>query len=282
MSVHLALGQRYEREFTGCGHGLVGEISPILDDISSGDEQRIKGGLHQVAGHVAGKLIVSNLEEHYRAVTEVAGGISRGEFAEGGVGLLTAGAQYKVAELARSEGHMVSPDQILGVFDAAVKCPRGEDFEYWMRVTTLAGLRVSSDPKEATLFLGRLLAEPTVQRDIGLQAPSRMREGLMLAAPSALNPQLLGCYELSLRYGSRIERGLALLSVEQVPAKLSSTTHAGIISTLKTWARRYGEALATLLDDSNFTGVSKPPPQQSLWNREDVEAIRRALIESAR
>lgn len=281
MSVELALGDGYRRQFVGCGHGQVERFAPILDDIGSGQEERIVRGLHQVAGHVPGGLITERLKEHYEVVTEVAAGLSRGSFSEQGVGLLTAGAQFRVAESAKNCGRPVSPDNILGVFDAALANPRGGDFEYWMRVTTLAGLRVSSDSKEASVFLARVLSEPSVQEDIRCHSPSRMREGLMLAAPSALNPLLLACYDVSLRYGSLMERGLALLSISQVPAKVSSTSDERIRGLLKGWARQYSDALSFVLSEVPLQEVPKPPPQQGLWKRDDMQGLLRSLNDSA-
>jgi hypothetical protein len=280
MSVELALGDGYKRQFIGCGHGQVEALSPVLDDIGSGREARVVRGLHQVAGHVSGGVITENLKEHYQAVTGVAEGVSKGDFSEAGVGLLTAGAQFRVAELAKSSGRPVSPDKILGVFDAAVRNPRGGDFQYWMRVTTLAGLRVSSDAKEASAFLVRLLSEPSVQGDIRCQSPSRMREGLMLAAPSALNPLLLTCYDMSLRYGSMVERGLALLSVSQVPTKLASTSDERIRGLLKGWARQYSDALSLLLSETALREIPRPPPHLGVWKREDLQSLQKALHDS--
>lgn len=282
MSVGIALGKQFATEFASCGHGQADEYTRVLDAIGSGDELKVRGGLHQAAGHATGRSIIGNVDDHYRVVTEVASGIARGDFSLDGVGLLTAGTQFRVAELAKREGCAVSPDKILGLFDAAVANPRGEEFERWMRVTTLAGLRESSDAKEATSFIRRLLAFSEVTEDIARCTPSKMREGLMLAAPFALHPLLLECYDRSVRYGAPLERSLALLSIEQVPAKLSQTADSRIISVLKEWARRYSGAIDALLDNPAVTVVAKPPPQEGLWNRSDLNSISKRLSECVR
>jgi hypothetical protein len=271
------LGAGFKNEFGNCAHGAPENLGVLLDDITSGDRQRIARGLHQTAGHVEGGLIVDNLGIHYRALTEVARGVAKGTNDWGSIPALLAGTQYRIASKLADISRPASPQQILSVHQAAANGRSNRSFQRWNDITTLAALRKSSSPGEADLFLAELCRLKVVQEGISMAQPSEVRRGLMLGAPALLHPLLLNCYAQAVRYGDPVEIGLALASIERLPNSLENQRNPKAIEAYKHWAPIYAGALENRNSNGDISNVRRADRPSMVWDAQSIADLIRAL-----
>ena len=279
MTVELVLGRDYQQQFSNCNHQEVAirGYRSVLDALNSGEASKVVSGLHISAGHLPGQVIKTDLNAHYQALTQAAAGIAKGEFDESSAGANLAGTQLRSARKLREVGTLPPVDQISSVYERAIGAgQRGAEFSRWMRVTTLAALR-EADKKEATTFLGGLLNQPAIKQEIEKQAPSPDREGLLLAAPVLLHPLLLKCYQMSFLYGSSTEKGLALLSIKEIPVKLRDNgTPDRARALLRDWSKTYSAAIDKVLQQ-NSGEINIKAPDNTVWNRMKLNDLARSL-----
>jgi hypothetical protein len=279
MGVLDELGAGFKNEFGNCGHGAPKNLRVLLDDITSGEEQRIARGLHETAGHVQGRVIVDDLDRHYRALTEVAREVARGTNDGGNIPALLAGTQYRTACELAGISQRASPEQILKVHQAA-NGRSNPSFQRWNDITTLAALRESSSPREADRFLAGLCDQAMIKEGISMARPSEVRRGLMLGAPALLHPLLLNCYAQAASYGDPVEIGLALASIERLPNSLKSQRHPKAKDAYKRWAPIYVGALETLenrISNGGISNVQRADTRSMVWDALSIADLIRAL-----
>jgi hypothetical protein len=271
------LGAGFKKEFGNCGHGAPKNLRVLLDDITSGDEQRIARGLHQTAGHVEGPLIVDILNIHYRALTEVAREVAQGTNDWDIIAALLAGTQYRTASKLADISRPASPQQIRSVHQAAANGPSNPSFQRWNDITTLAALRKSSNPREADLFLAELCRLKVVEEGISMAQPSEVRRGLMLGAPALLHPLLLNCYAQAARYGDPVEIGLALASIERLPNSFKNQPNSKAKEAYKQWAPIYVGALENRNSNGDISNVQRADRPSMVWDAQSIADLIRAL-----
>lgn len=277
MGVLDELGAGFKKEFGNCGHGAPENLGVLLDDIMSGDKQRIARGLHQTAGHVEGRLIVNNLDSHYRALTEVAREVAKGTNDGDIIPALLAGTQYRTARKLADISQPASPEQIRSVHQAAANGRSNPSFQRWNDITTLAALRESSSPREADRFLAELCGLEMVKEGISMAQPSEVRRCLMLGAPALLHPLLLNCYAQAARYGDPVEIGLALASIERLPNSFKNQPTPKAKEAYKQWAPIYAGALENRNSSGGISNVQRADRPSMVWDAQSIADLIRAL-----
>jgi hypothetical protein len=271
------LGAGFKKEFGNCAHGAPENLGVLLDDITSGNKERIARGLHQTAGHVEGRVIVDDLDRHYRALTEVAREVAKGTNDGDIIPALLAGTQYRTARELADISQRASPEQILRVHQAAANGRLNPSFQRWNDTTTLAALRESSSPREADRFLAELCGLAMIKEGISMAQPSEVRRGLMLGAPALLHPLLLNCYAQAVRYGDPVEIGLALASIERLPNSLENQRNPKAIEAYKHWAPIYAGALENRNSNGDISNVRRADRPSMVWDAQSIADLIRAL-----
>jgi hypothetical protein len=290
-----SLGARYKEGFNSCGHRPLEQHQfkkEVLNPLLSGDKESATNGLHQAAGHTPGRVITTELQAHYAALTGAASRLGSDLTGEKPTQLLL-GAQLAAAIEARNAGQPTNPELIRKLYEVARPKLEGLSFTDSgfipadaNRGVTLAALKASSKPDAADSFLGELLGDNEINREIKSNSPSETRKTLILAAPSHPHPLLLRCYELAIRHGSDQERSLALEAIKKVPERITfarSSGHAKMQEMLSSFAKSYTTALTDLTEGSQswlarLLGKSSPTAQiprhgGGVWSREDLRKL---------
>ena len=277
-----ALGEQFTNEFNGCGHKAIATVEggkAILDQLESGEAKSVKVGLHSLAGHAKSE-ISGTIPRQFDALVNVATGVAQGHFGVDSHGSLLAGSQFKAAKLAKEAGVPVAVESILKVYETGAKSQRASEhqkFRSWMVGTSIAALRESQAPAAAETLLNEILADPTLQHDLNLAAPSQLRHVLVLAAPKLCMPRLFPCYEQCIQFGSAEERGLALFNVAQLPRAVKSLAASHPSRTVLTdWCSRYASALESMIDACQFP-LPNPQKPETPFSKEVVRSVIVAL-----
>jgi hypothetical protein len=269
-----SLGEEFSNEFKACGHQAVSSAQggkDILNDLNSGDSTKVRDGLHQLSGH-ARKQIVDTLPDQMVALKGVAIGVARGDFQIETHGNLLAASQFQAAKLGKDAGRPCNPESVLAVYAEAISSPRSKrrpDFKAWLAGTSVAGLRESSAPAEAVRLLKAILGDKKLFSELDHKAPSQLREVLLVAAPKLCMPVLFDCYELSLRYGSARERGLALHNISILPEVISQLgpNHPSRAQLLAQ-SQRFAQALQIVIDEPGAVVVDVRDSKKTITTQE--------------
>lgn len=275
-----SLGEAFSAEFIRCGHQEVRSVhggKQILQGLTSGEAVEVRNGLHQLSGH-AKVEIVDTIPDQMRALADVAAGVSRGDFAIDTHGNLLAASQFQTAKLGKEASRPVEPHGVLAVYHEAIGSPRAQnraDFKAWIAGTSVAALRESSAPGEAERLLREILADKQLSGEMHTQAPSQLREVLLVAAPKLCMPVLFEFYELALCHGSARERGLGLHNVAKLPEILSllGVNHPSR-GVLLGWNRRFAQALQGIVDQPHVVVSDALNPNREVATHELVRALR--------
>jgi hypothetical protein len=282
------MGKALTSEYSECGHQEVNTTRggrEIVGLIRSGDANRVKEGLHTLAGHVTPSPQITNLvPDKLKGLREIASGLARGDFEVSSHGALFAGSLLNVAHIADHGGRSVDPDTVLGILEEIKRSPRWEDRDLrgWMIGVSIDALNRSLDADAGVRLLQDILKDPQLAAELKSQSPSTVREAVLRAAPSLCRPELFEVYLYAIRFGDPIEKGLGLLSIAEVPNVIHQLgVHHPWRQTLISWAQTYKSVMQTLLEArGNNEPLVIPHPHGGHFSETDLTRIIRALTPS--